>query len=879
MQPLRYFSTLAMVTLLSCLFDQRSGRAAEKEKEAALTISPAGGMFASNVPVTITGSTGEVRYTLDGSIPVTNSPLYSAPLLLSNSCLLQASVIFAGRSTGVRATASFTLMESNLAEFNSSLPLLVVQTFGQAIPAETNTPALVRFIDAEAGRPARVNGPVSFEGPAAVKQRGYTSRRYPKRSLALELRDPFGNSSEASLLGLPKDSDWVLYAPYPDKSLIRDVLAYQVSNRMGRYASRTRFIEVFLNETTNRLSRGHYAGIYVLQEKVSRGEHRVNVQKLSPNDKTEPAITGGYLFKKDHLQEVMQDDVAPPAPANTAVPPRLGRAGFPTGPGGFPADPAGFLPPWPDTTTLIHIVTTTNVAQITNLVALTNVISVTNVVAATNFMPVTNIVALTNQISAPSVTTTRHISTTTNIASVTNVASLTNIAMIPNRAPFSGVASFTNVTAFTNVAVFTNIASVTNTASVTNLASHTRIASVTNLASVTSIAWLTNVASLTNVEITTTLVWATNLVSETNYVVITNTALASTSAPVATNIVLAIASTNALLSSNTPAKPSALGQLVESGQGFVTSRTNAFFYVEPKARRITAEQRAWLSNYVNRFEQALHGPGFRNPESGYAAFIEIDSFIDHHLLVEATKNIDGFRFSTFYSKDRGGKIKMEPIWDWNLSWGNARGRQGDQFEYWYWPQLDDRQYSWFRRLFEDPDFSQRYVDRWAVLRTNIFAIPNLVAQVDAFAAMLKEPAARNFERWPILGQVINTEPFAGKTYDEEILYLKGWLSNRLTWVSAQFVSAPSASPAEPSLALGTSLTLTSAAGKIYFTLDDSDPRLSGGAVSPTARLFDRALSVTNDLQIFARTQRENRWSSPLRTKISVAPTATAAKGK
>src|SRR5206468_7437673 len=183
-----------------------------------------------------------------------------------------------------------------------------------------------------------------------------------------------------------------------------------------------------------------------------------------------------------------------------------------------------------------------------------------------------------------------------------------------------------------------------------------------------------------------------------------------------------------------------------------------------KATHITAAQRAGLTNHVNRLEQLLAGADFRNPTNGYASMIDVDSFIDQHIIVEATKNIDGFRFSTFFSKDRGGKIRMEPIWDWNLSLGNARGKQGDLTEHWYWPQLDDEQYSWFRRLFEDPDFAQRYVDRWAQWRTNFFAPSNVLSRIDQLAAALKEPAARNFARWPVLGEVVDPEHYAGKTY-------------------------------------------------------------------------------------------------------------------
>jgi len=78
-------------------------------------------------------------------------------------------------------------------------------------------------------------------------------------------------------------------------------------------------------------------------------------------------------------------------------------------------------------------------------------------------------------------------------------------------------------------------------------------------------------------------------------------------------------------------------------------------------------------------------PIFRDPTNGYAAFIDVDSFIDHHWLVEATKNVDGFRFSTFYYKDRADKIHMGPIWDWNLAFGNVNGKQGWMPQYWYWP--------------------------------------------------------------------------------------------------------------------------------------------------------------------------------------------------
>src|SRR5205085_8566957 len=91
----------------------------------------------------------------------------------------------------------------------------------------------------------------------------------------------------------------------------------------------------------------------------------------------------------------------------------------------------------------------------------------------------------------------------------------------------------------------------------------------------------------------------TNLVVITNPVVVTNLAIAS----------VPVISTNKFMATNVftlgpPEPPPGASKLVESGDGFVTSHANAFFFVEPKPSKITAAQRSWLTNYLNRFEAA-----------------------------------------------------------------------------------------------------------------------------------------------------------------------------------------------------------------------------------------------------------------------------------
>ncbi len=514
------------------------------------------------------------------------------------------------------------------------------------------------------------------------------------------------------------------------------------------------------------------------------------------------------------------------------------RVGHSYSPGGFPADPAGFAAPPPDPVFTNAISVVTNIIHLTNIVDSTNVIvpALAITVVATNTLIATNSVSVTN------------LSLATNMVVATNVVVATN-AVVTSKTVIA-----------TNPVVASNAVVGTNAVATTNAIDPLTTVVTTTVSIMTSTTYRTNMVVATNTLAITNAVISTNIVLRTNSVISTNLAIANVSV-ITTNHVLA---TN-LYVLGSPKQPLYLERLVGGGQGFVSSRTNAFFYVEPKATKITAAQRNWLSNHVNRLEQALYGPDFRNPTNGYAAFIDVDSFIDQHIFVEATKNIDGFRFSTFFTKDRGGKLRLEPIWDWNLSFGNAKGKQGYIAEHWYWPQLDDQQYSWFRRLFEDPDFAQRYVDRWAQWRTNIFASSNLLTRIDQLTAVLKEPAARNFERWPIIGQLVGPEHFAGKTYDEDVGYMKDWITNRLAWVNAQFVAPPL-----PSIAAGTNtnlLSFSAPSGQIYFTLDGSDPRISGGTASSAARPYQSSIPVTNNVTVIARAQKDKRWSPPVTVKL------------
>ena len=809
---------------------------AARQRHGALAsppvISPRGGAFLSNVIVTLTSDSKEIRYTTDGTEPGTNSPLYSAPIVLTNSALVRARAFASAARASVMAAEAFTLLETNVAGFNSSLPLVVISTFGKSIPAPTNVLLWMHLFQAPTNQRTFLTNGAEVSVPVALKPRGFSSLRYPKRSYTVETLDAAGEEADVSLLGMPAESDWVLYAPYPDKTLMRDVLAYELNRDLGHYAARTRFVEVFVDDSAARLGRAHYVGLYVLEEKVKISPQRVRMQKMKPSDRSEPRITGGYLFKKDHLEKVMDIPLDGPPRVRPVILP----ARFPTGPGAFPALAAGFLPP------LDPPAFSNALAIVTNTVAITNVVSGTNTILS----PPTVTVVKTNTLMV------------TNVATITNAVIATNQVVTTNH-PIATNVAIRNVTLVrTNPVVAAQSVAATNSIATTNHVDAATAVITTTTTVTTSATYRTNFVIATNAFVVTNAVVVTNTVLATNNVVVTNISVANV--PVVT--------TNRFLVTNHfrlgPVELSPQGErLVASGEGFITSHENAFFYVDPKPSKITPEQQEWLSQFLNHFEAVLYGPDFRDPTNGYAAFIDVDSFIDFHLFVEATKNIDGFRFSTYFAKDRGGKLKMEPVWDWNLSFGNARGKQGYMAEHWYWPQLNDQQYSYFRRLFEDPDFGQRYVDRWAQWRTNVFATSNIIARIDALAAVLKEPAARNFERWPILGAPVDPEYFAGRTWEEDIQYMKTWITNRLAWIDAQFVPPPVVSkiPAVP--APTNAITFIAPTGQVYFTVDGTDPRLTNGSVSSAARVYQAPVTVKKPVRIVARARSGNGWSSPV----------------
>lgn len=314
------------------------------------------------------------------------------------------------------------------------------------------------------------------------------------------------------------------------------------------------------------------------------------------------------------------------------------------------------------------------------------------------------------------------------------------------------------------------------------------------------------------------------------------------------------------------------------------SRGNVVGIVDPIGA--TLAQKAWVSNWLVSFETALYGNNWTNPITGYAAYIDVDSFVDHHWMVEFAKNIDGYRLSNFFTKDRNGKLKNAPVWDWNLSFGNAYYLEGWATNGWYYPLISEAEHIWLRRLVSGPgapDFNQRIADRWGELRTNVLSSARILARVDELTALLNESATRNYVRWTILGRYIwpnpcpppgdgSRSPDSGvpctnpyyTTFQQEVNFMKNWIAGRAAWIDTQyFMRAPVVSHPGGPVPSGYSISMSAPTGSVYYVLDGTDPRLSGGATNPLATVYSAPIVITNNVRIVARARSAGGvWSPP-----------------
>ena len=420
-----------------------------------------------------------------------------------------------------------TSEELNLDETNL-LPQFKIDTSNKTIVDEPKIPASMDLY---------IDGGLNKSYNIGIEIRGSSSQFFEKKSYGVETWDSNNEDIDTDLGGFPEEEDWILYGPFSDKSLIRNVLIFQLSNAIGMYGSRTDFYELTINDK--------FLGTYVLMEKIKRDKNRVNISKNLDDD-----ISGGYIIKID-------------------------------------------------------------------------------------------------------------------------------------KPPDEG---YTSANSFSSK--------------------------------------------------------------------------------------------------------------FDTRGSYVGASDIKFLYTYPKSSEISNDQKNYIKNYLNDFEEALLSSNFQDPELGYQKYIDIDSFVDFLILNEISKNIDAYRISTFMHKDKNQKLKMGPIWDFNLGFGNVNYCDAELESGWSYKFNDVcggdnwKVPFWWNRLFEDPAFVSKLKNRWSDLRTNILSDQNLQDRIDEITNFLIEHNAprRNFDKWTIIGKYVWPNNYIGNNYGEEISYLKNWLEKRVKWMDEEINS-------------------------------------------------------------------------------------------
>ena len=218
-----------------------------------------------------------------------------------------------------------------------------------------------------------------------------------------------------------------------------------------------------------------------------------------------------------------------------------------------------------------------------------------------------------------------------------------------------------------------------------------------------------------------------------------------------------------------------------------------FQFHDPESDEISVLQTSYMENFINEFEAALNGPFFADPILGYHHYIDPTSFHDFFILQELGRTVDGYRSSSFLHKDKDGfswnaKLVAGPMWDFNLSYGNADYCDADQTTGW---QFNFDQICghfstsipfWWEKLQQDPVYAHGLRCRWEELRQGPLHTDNINSFIDSVANYIEEARIRNFQRWPIIGVYVNWNGFVGQTYQEDLNYLKTYMENRSVWI-------------------------------------------------------------------------------------------------
>ena len=260
-----------------------------------------------NVSLSTQSEEADIRYTTNGSLPTEVSSLYTGEaILIQSSTLLRARSFEVGLTAGPVSEAGYIRLSTDAQNFSSNLPVVIMERFSNGGTTAANGKTFTFFAffepDSQTGQ-TRLNRPYSLGTRGGWKVRGSSSSGFSKKAFSIEAWNEINRNKNISPLGFPEESDFILNArSVYDRSLMRNAFIYELSNQVGRYAVRTKFVELFKDDNGGSLSYSNdYDGVYTFMEKISRDKARVDIERVTENVSEEPEISGGYILKVDRL--------------------------------------------------------------------------------------------------------------------------------------------------------------------------------------------------------------------------------------------------------------------------------------------------------------------------------------------------------------------------------------------------------------------------------------------------------------------------------------------------------------------------------------------------------------------------------------------------
>ena len=189
----------------------------------------------------------------------------------------------------------------------------------------------------------------------------------------------------------------------------------------------------------------------------------------------------------------------------------------------------------------------------------------------------------------------------------------------------------------------------------------------------------------------------------------------------------------------------------------------------------------YIRDKLTKIDAVLFSDNYQDPQTGWQQYMDMDSFVDWYIINELAKNVDSaFLTSCFMHLKRDGKLKMGPIWDFDLGFGNYGDSSYNETSGFYIKDV-----TWYDRLFSDPAFVARVKERFQYYYTNRQL---LYDRIDRKAGVLKPKVSEDNYLWGVLCSPYAPREEVMAAYQEQVDVLKNWLEARFEWLNTNLAA-------------------------------------------------------------------------------------------